>query len=45
MKSTKETINTREKEDHTINGSQKSSSLLLRGPSKGMVETLMLSII
>jgi hypothetical protein len=45
MKSIKEAINTREKNDHIINGSQKSSSLLLRGLSKDMGETLMLSII
>jgi hypothetical protein len=44
MKNTKEVINTRGKENHTINGSQKSFSLLLRGISKDMGETLMLSI-
>ena len=45
MKSTNETINTRGKDDYTINGSKKIYSVLLRGLSKGMGEILMLSII
>jgi hypothetical protein len=35
-------INTKGKDNHTINGSQKSYFLLLKGLSKGMGETLML---